>query len=185
MRRSSSTLSGDDLPQRRSIRLGAHDYRAGGAYFVTVCTLRRRRLFGRIAGGVLRPSAAGEIVAEEWERTAVLRSGVALDALVVMPDHVHGILVLEPGSLAEPSGRTLAGGSVGAIVAQFKAACARRINLARATPGAAVWQRGYYERIVRGPDALPRIRGYIIDNPHRWWLDHGPEATPRTPPTAP
>jgi REP element-mobilizing transposase RayT len=158
---------------RRSIRLKGFDYAQPGAYFVTVCAWRRNALFGRIAGGRARLNALGRIVAEEWVRTERVRPEVSVDAFVVMPDHVHGIIVITERNPRARDGRdqTRSGpgpGSLGAIVGQFKTAAARRINALRQTPGQPVWQRGFYERIVRDPAALDNIRRYIADNPIRW-----------------
>ena len=122
----------------------------------------------------MRLSPVGRIVAEEWTRTRVARPHVVTDAFVVMPDHVHGILILTdhdwgPGlrvARAGPSGP--ASGSVGAIVGQFKSVVTKRINALRRTPRGVVWQRGYYEHVIRHQAALERIRQYIADNPARW-----------------
>jgi putative transposase len=107
----------------------------------------------------------GRIVVEEWERTLAVRPNVDLDAFIVMPDHLHGIIVAtrrddeapmpDSGRLHSPT-RT-----IGAIVRGFKAAVVRRV-------GAPIWQRNYYEHTIRGDADLDRIRQYIIGNPGRW-----------------
>lgn len=79
---------------RRSIRLKNYDYANEGAYFVTVCAYQKQCVFGHIDGGEMNLSAFGEIVIAEWEQTAALRKNVELDAFVVMPNHVHGIIVI-------------------------------------------------------------------------------------------
>ena len=84
--------------QRRSTRLRNYDYSQPGAYFLTLCVWDRGSLFGEIVDGAMRPNAIGHIVAEEWVRTATIRSEIELDAWVVMPNHLHGILVIsDPG----------------------------------------------------------------------------------------
>ncbi|MDW8327944.1 MAG: transposase, partial [Anaerolineales bacterium] len=75
-------------------RLRNWDYSAGGYYFVTLCTWQRRCLFGEVVDGEVRLSPAGEIVADEWQKTPAIRSNVALDAWIIMPNHLHGILVI-------------------------------------------------------------------------------------------
>jgi putative transposase len=75
---------------RRSVRLRGFDYTASGAYFITICTKGRRCLFGRISEGHMQTNGWGEIVIEEWTRTASLRPTIELDAFVVMPNHFHG-----------------------------------------------------------------------------------------------
>jgi REP element-mobilizing transposase RayT len=91
--------------RKNSLRHPRVDYRSHGAYFVTINTYRRRHLFGQIVGGVMRCSPAGDIVWEEWRRTEALRADVVLDAFVVMPDHVHGIICIVPEGLEDVSPR--------------------------------------------------------------------------------
>jgi putative transposase len=170
---------------RRSIRLPGWDYTRTGAYFVTIVTYQRETLFGAIVDGEMVLSESGRIVAEEWERTAVVRPYVRLDEFVVMPNHIHGILVItdEHGrgtatrrGMAPPCpyvgkfGKPIAG-SLPTIVRAFKSAVAKRINERRGTPGVPVWQRNYYEHIVRNERELNAIRQYIRDNPGRWAED--------------
>ncbi|WP_416236597.1 transposase [Thermomicrobium sp. 4228-Ro] len=147
-------------------------------YFVTVCTVDREPLFGTVVGGAVQVNRFGEIVREEWFRTAQLRRNVLLleEEFVVMPNHVHGIVWLteDPPADASPSEQAvprLPAGSLGAVVGAFKAAAARRINRERGTPGAPVWQRNFWERIVRSDRELERIRQYIVENPLRWQED--------------
>ncbi len=116
----------------------------------------------------------GRIVQDEWDKSAQIRKEIELDAFVIMPNHVHGII-----AIAEPVGRAtgrspLVGPgkrSVGAFVGGFKAAVTQRINGARGTPGVSVWQRNYFEHVIRNEDSLHRIRQYITDNPMRWEFD--------------
>jgi REP element-mobilizing transposase RayT len=186
---------------RRSIRLPDHDYGQPGAYFITLCTHGRTYLFGDVVDGRMRLNAFGRIVAEEWHRTERIRDNVALDAFVVMPNHVHGVVVIT-GDADDSDGtggsnsnrrrdtarRAPTGairrfgkprpGSLPTIVGALKSAATRRINRWRGTPGEPVWQRNYYEHIVRGRRALQRIRQYIRQNPARWRRDRNhPERT--------
>jgi putative transposase len=169
---------------RRSIRLPSWDYRWPGTYFVTVCTHRRTPLFGDVVDGRMRVSAFGRVVVEEWYRTEQMRANVALDAFVVMPDHIHGIVIITEASTdarrvtarRDPtrSNRQFGHpqpGSLPTIVGAFKSAATKRINRMRGTPGAPVWQRNYWERIVRDEDEMNAIRQYITDNPARWHHD--------------
>ena len=172
---------------RHSIRLQGFDYTQPGGYFVTICTYERRNLFGRVVDGRMQLNRYGEIVREEWFRTAEIRPYVVLraDEFVVMPNHVHGIIWIVRDESEDPAGAigpiAPAGGNVrprgpaphslGAIVGQFKSVVSRRINLLRGTPGGPVWQRNYWERVVRSWHSLERIRRYIAENPVRWELD--------------
>jgi REP element-mobilizing transposase RayT len=88
---------------RRSIRLQGYDYSQPAAYFVTICTHGRVGLFGEVVDGIMRPNALGLMVEEEWRRSETLRAEVVLDAYVVMPDHLHGVVVLVPPD-ADPVG---------------------------------------------------------------------------------
>ena len=173
---------------RRSIRLKSYDYTSPGAYFVTVCAYRMQCLFATVEVGAVKLSEVGRIVEEEWLRTAKVRQGVELDTFVVMPNHVHGILLIEGWASTgttewathrvAPTRRSAGpvAGSVPAIVGQFKSAAARRINALRGTPWAHVWQRNYYEHVIRSEIELNRVREYIAGNPLLWSEDeYNPE----------
>ena len=158
---------------RRSIRLGGYDYSRDGGYFVTVCAENRECLFGSIADGAMSLNTFGDIVASEWLKTPVLQPNVILDEFVVMPDHFHGIVLITTcrGVLQyAPTNAVLRSPSqtAGAIVRGWKGAVAKKINEARCTPGAPVWQRNYYDHIIRNEQDLDAIRAYIVNNPARW-----------------
>jgi putative transposase len=126
----------------------------------------------------MRLAEAGQVVVEEWLKTADLRSSVKLDQFTVMPNHFHGILWIEgdKGGTArcaptiQQFGQAVSG-SLPAIIRAFKSAATNRINVLRNTPGAPVWQRNFFEHVVRNDESLNRIREYIIYNPQRWDLD--------------
>jgi REP element-mobilizing transposase RayT len=182
-----------DKHDRQSIRLPQWDYRRPGAYFVTVCAHERRCLFGEVVAGRMALNTYGRIVVEEWRRTEQIRDRVVLDAFVIMPNHVHGIIVITADGRASaddvttnrrrgsspmnPYGhpnRTFGGavaGSVSTIMRQFKSMVTKRINRLRDTPGEPVWQRNFYERIACNRRELDRIRTYIRRNPARWHRD--------------
>ena len=175
-----------DVHHRRSIRMRSYDYAAGGAYFITVCARERAPVFGEIADGAMRLNGAGRVVDECWRDTAIVRPYVTLDEFVVMPDHFHAIAFVGatrcvalpdatcPGAThrVESGGATHrvaptgpAAGSIGAIVGQFKSVTTKRINAMRGSPGMPVWQRNYWERIIRDDAELDALRAYIRDNP--------------------
>ncbi len=176
--------------RRHSIRLRGYDYSQAGAYFVTVCTQNRECLFGEIADGEMRLNDAGKIVRDEWLRTGDIRPNVELDAFAVMPNHFHGIIILHPdcrGTLqraptveraptmqrvptVEQFGKSTSN-TVPTIVRLFKSASTKRINELCHTPGVSVWQRNYYEHIIRNNESLYKIREYIVNNPMQWALD--------------
>ncbi|NCC26025.1 MAG: transposase [Deltaproteobacteria bacterium] len=162
---------------RRSIRLQGYDYSQAGAYFVTICTQNRECLFGEIENGEMRLNDAGRMVADEWLKTAEIRDEIELDEWVVMPNHFHGIVVVTAcrgtarrAPTMERFGQPIVG-SVPTIIRSFKSAVTKHINELRQTPGMKLWQRNYWEHIVRNEPELNRIREYIHNNPAQWEMD--------------
>lgn len=176
--------NGDHLHHRRTIRLPGYDYASQGAYFVTICTDDRAHLFGVIEDDEMHCNVLGEIAADCWREIPVHFPHAAIDAFVVMPNYVHGIVIINDNHpvgarhvvgvrhaspLQSPeTPRGTPRGSLGAIVGSYKSAVSRQINTLRGTPGVPVWQRNYYEHIVRDDDDYMRIVAYISDNPRRW-----------------
>ena len=171
----------DAARHRRSIRLPDYDYTAAGVYFVTICTYGRECLFGEVVEGEIRLNDFGVIVREEWERSAEMRAELSIDAYVVMPNHFHGIVFIDvgahgvrPGQMAERVGWAHGRAplrspkSLGSLIAGFKSAATKHINLLRNTPGDPVWQRNYYERVIRDDRELAAIREYLAANPTKW-----------------
>lgn len=169
---------------RHTVRLSAYDYRQAGAYFITLCAYQHELSFGEIVDDEMRLNVYGHMVADEWMETAIIRPGVFLDEFVVMPNHFHAIVFLPDHVDASNSvgahSRAPSGGesslsrtprSLGGLVAGFKSTVTKQINTLRASPGTPVWQRNYYEHIIRDEAALQRIRAYINDNPAAWEID--------------
>ncbi len=159
-----------------SARLPGWDYAAAGWYFVTICTRERRCCFGDVVKGEMHLSIVGHIVAEEWIKTKQVRSGVKLDQWVIMPNHLHGIVVLEgskPLRIVETPRRGVSTGwkanSLGAIIEQFKSSCTKRIWAAGRQDFS--WHPRFYDHIIRDERSLHDIREYIINNPLKWELD--------------
>ncbi len=180
--------------RRRSIRLTGYNYMAPGAYFVTLCTQGGKCTFGKVSPeGKVTLNSFGGIASEEWRRSMGLRAEVDLDAFVVMPNHIHGVVVIKH----DLSGNSVGGTgqspqqrpdypprgpvrrSLASFIVGYKGAVTRRINALRKTPRALVWQRNYYERVLRDGDELKRARFYIRENPARWADDdYNPAAGP-------
>ena len=185
---------------RRSIRLKDHDYTQVGAYFVTITTQGRLALFGEVVGGAVRLNDAGEMIREGWLAMPQRFPFVDMDAFVVMPDHVHGIVVVRggaaptPASDSHPVGRPGVGASLvgaqgssvnpviprahalGDVIGAYKSLTtltyAREVHTARWTPfHVRLWQRNFYERIIRDEHEMNEFRAYIRDNPSRWEPD--------------
>ncbi len=186
---------------RRSIRLKGYDYSQPGAYFITIVTQERTCLFGDVVDGQMRLNDTGEIVRQCWLDIPAHFPNTGLDEFVVMPNHVHGIIVIvgagsprpynapdaqtAPDAQSALDAQTTSGAwtgmgaetasirraTLGQIVAYFKYQSTKRINERRGTTGASVWQRNYYEHIIHDDAALQRIREYIANNPLQWELD--------------
>jgi REP element-mobilizing transposase RayT len=165
--------------KRRSIRLKAFDYSEAGAYFVTVSTHQRQCLLGEVIDGRVQLTAWGGIVAKCWHAIQEHFPEVEPDAFVVMPNHVHGILIIAPTAPvaagarhASPlRARGVQPKSLGAVIGSFKSSSPKDIRRLQADPEVGVWQRNYYEHVVRNEASLNRIREYIATNPARWELD--------------
>jgi REP element-mobilizing transposase RayT len=218
---------------RRSIRLNEYDYSQAGAYFVTIVTQQRACLFGEIVDGQMLLNAAGRIVQWEWQRLGQRFPNLQLGPFVVMPNHLHGIIVIcadgvgatrrgqngvgatRQGQNGYPSGMEISPdeasignggsplrdgkdispdeapvgnggspqrddndgspvpngpgpGSLGAVIGQLKSRVTKRIRSQPGMSGLSVWQRNYYEHIIRNADDYYRVQGYIVSNPVDW-----------------
>jgi putative transposase len=148
-----------DIHHRRSIRLKGYDYTLPGAYFVTIDAWQDEHLFGEVVDGDMQLNQFGRVVLHAWNDLPNHYPNVTLDAFCIMPNHIHGIIVLVDA-------RTRHG--LPEIVRALKSFSARRINHLRGTPGIPVWQRNFYEHILRNDDELAKARSYIINNPLKW-----------------
>ena len=161
-------------PSRRSIRLRHFDYRQAGYYFLTLCTDQRRNLFGYVFDDSVRLSALGELAAMQWLALPEHFAYASLDAFVVMPNHVHGIVQLLT-ELREVDRTERFGapcrGSIATLVRSYKAAVTRQARLHATDSRQVVWQRNYWERVIRDEAELLETRRYIENNPQQWMLD--------------
>lgn len=206
-----------DKHHRRSIRLQGYDYARAGAYFVTIVTQARACLFGEVVDGTMRLNHAGRMVETVWDELPLFYPGVDIDAFAIMPNHIHGIIVLvgaaprgrpgdgegtdrpwgnrtqsraETGQARGPAptdgcpdseqrwgpATTGRGLSLGDVVHRFKTMTTKRYVDGVKQSGwppfpTRLWQRNYYEHIIRDQPALDRIRCYIDDNPLQWAFD--------------
>jgi REP element-mobilizing transposase RayT len=190
-------------PSRRSLRLPDYDYSQPGAYFVTMVTYQREHLFGKITNSEMRLNDAGKIVWEIWQSLPKRYPHISLDEAVVMPNHFHGIVIIEENpvgtihelslrdelplrdELLEPVARIhefspqtkesyrLARRRmlIPLVIGYLKMNSAKRINILLNSSGVPIWQRNYYERIVRNDQAYNAIRQYIHSNPASWDAD--------------
>jgi REP element-mobilizing transposase RayT len=168
-----------DKHHRKSIRLRGYDYTQAGAYFITICVQNRECVLGDIVNGEVQLSEWGQVVQMEWDQLPQRFPNIDIDALAIMPNHVHGIVVIPgdrstarraPTATIEQFGQPVPG-SIPTVVRSFKSAITKRINELRGTPGVPFWQRNYWEHVVRDEIDLNRIRQYIENNPRRWHED--------------
>ncbi|MCF6267379.1 MAG: transposase [Desulfuromusa sp.] len=191
-----------DIHKRRSIRLSGYDYTSAGFYFITVCVQDRECLLGEIANGEMVLNAAGRMVERIWQELPDNYPGIGIDTYVVMPNHFHGIIVINddvgagpracPGLEPDPRACPDSHGSQGEghpqggaptevlslpdVVHRFKSLTTARyrqgVNHHNWPPFTGkLWQRNYYERIIRNEDELHNTRQYIRDNPMQWEID--------------
>ncbi|QEI41234.1 hypothetical protein BMF77_01818 [Dolichospermum sp. UHCC 0315A] len=188
-----------NIHHRRSIRLKGYDYTQQGAYFVTICTHQRNCLFGEIVDGEIKLNTNGEIARGSWLSIPRYFKNVELDEFVIMPNHLHGIIIIDS---SEVVGEALANQdfsqqqnlssqcfaptvytgetvkingtkpqSLAAITQNYKSVSTRQINRMNKAKGNVIWQRNYYEHIIRNEEALNNIREYIVNNPINWVKD--------------
>jgi len=170
-----------DRHHRRSIRLKGYDYSTTGAYFATICARNHECLFTRICrnvGAGLAPALSyeytfplsdlGEILKKNWQEIENDFSTVYLDAFIIMPNHIHGIIVNQRATARVAP-------TLGRIIGSFKSKCSvqylQHLQSNRLNDSGKIWQRNYYEHIIRNEEELNKIRKYIAENPTRWHND--------------
>jgi putative transposase len=179
-------------PNRRPLRLPTYDYSLPGAYFITVCTQNRLSWFGDVVDGAMFRNDVGFMVEKWWYELSNKFCQIELDAFVVMPNHVHGIIFITderrthrcaPTGIPTPVGADLCvrpksdlRPSLGKIVQWFKTMTTNRYIAGVKQTGwhpfpGKLWQRNYYEHVIRSEESLNSIREYITTNPLRWHLD--------------
>ena len=156
-----------ELPRRKSIRLAEWDYSNPSAYFITICTYQKKKVFDDRRFREIAENAWEFIPNHPHAEHAEMREWI------LMPNHLHGIIILvEREEYAGfDSLETARSGSISSIVGNYKSLVTRRINNVRRTPGERVWQRGYYDRIIRNEREFEAIRAYILANPENWYED--------------
>lgn len=167
-----------------SVRLKGWDYSWPGYYFITICTKNQIHFFGEVKNEKMYLSDIGRIIEDEWLKTGQIRKNVKLDKFVVMPNHIHGILVIgdenyrvealrRNASTASDKNNFMSGispkpNSLSEIIRSFKSVCTKKICKINPT---FAWQSRFYDHIIRNEKSLNNIRQYIIDNPKKWWRD--------------
>ena len=193
-------LLAENKNNRRSIRLKEYDYSQIGAYFVTICSSRKRIIFGDIKNGIMGLSEAGIIAYECWNDLPNHFPNIELDEISIMPNHIHFIVIIDKDirrgaacsaqndakfragaalhyaqtdvkSQEGAASRAPTGGSLSAIVGSYKSAVTNKINKMYERSGISIWQRNYYEHIIRNGKELNATRKYIQLNPANWEQD--------------
>jgi len=177
-----------------SNRLKEYDYTSPWWYFITICVKNHKQVLSNVENNKMSLSYIGKTIELEWLRTKELRSYVELDEYVIMPNHFHGIIIINsieatgsvvlnnnpirnsivenrstPKMTQRVISTTLQPNSLGSIIGQFKSACTKRIRQKENHNFA--WQANYYDHIIRNQKDLDRIREYIQNNPLKWELD--------------
>ena len=170
--------------RRNSLRHPHFDYTGAGAYFVTICTAQRACLFGEVAGGIMRLNPLGQIAHNTWPALISKHNHAALDAFVIMPNHIHVLLWLRPSdasamhtSTQERAFGVRVAGSLSVLIGGYKSSVTQQAEAGQLL-SATLWQRNFYDNIVRDDEALARIREYIRTNPDRWLDDKLHPAAP-------
>jgi len=171
---------------RKSIRLSGYDYSQAGAYFVTIVAYQRECLFGEIIDGEMNLNDFGKIADECWRSIPDHFPFVELGAHIIMPNHMHGVIVIHDmgrgAALLRPYDNphkiNVKPGSLGAIVRSYKSAVSYRINKEHNATG--IWQRNYYEHIVGNDHEMDNIWRYIESNAARWDEDDENSSTTHT-----
>ncbi len=174
------------IHHRRSIRLKGYDYSREGAYFITICTQNREFLFGEIVDGNMVLNDAGQMIETVWAEMPNYYKGIDIDIFQIMPNHFHGIIMIvgaTPRGCPDRTGQAQGPAPTNARALSLPDAVHRfkTLTTKRYTDGVKqnnwppfnkkLWQRNYYEHIIRDDESLNRIREYIINNPLKWDMD--------------
>ena len=156
-----------DMHHRHTIRLDGYDYSSEGLYFVTICTSDKKCLFGKIVDDEMQMNDVGRMVERCWYQIPQHYPNVRLREFIIMPNHLHGILQIVGAEYFPPVCNTQGitrQGKLGSIIKGFK------IGVTKQT-GCSIWQRNYYEHIIRNARSYEQIAHYIVTNPMRWTSD--------------
>jgi len=185
-----------EIHHRHSIRLPNFDYSRPGYYFVTLCAYHRECIFGDVEKNKIVLNDMGTLIKKNWHDLPVHFPGIGLDQMVVMPNHLHGIIIIldhRRGGVDPPLGIILPhddattagaiirgaitaplhkGKTLGQMIAWFKYESTKEINRnMTGNPEMKIWQRNFFDRIIRDDEELNRIRNYIVMNPETWEQD--------------
>jgi putative transposase len=167
-------------PRRKRLRLPTRDYSQAGSYFMTICTHEKKCVLGSVGSARVQLSRIGEIVRATWNALPERFPRVVLDELVIMPNHLHAILTLVAAGFAHsgsvnmnkmPAARPTAHFSLSDVIGAFKSLSTIHVNRLMNSKGSPLWQRSYFEHVIRNGEDLKNTQRYILENPLRWSLD--------------
>ncbi len=174
------------MERRNSLRLRSYDYSNSGAYFITICSYKREEIFGEIENGLMHINDFGKIVQDCWHQIPENYENIKLDDFVIMPNHIHGIIWIVGAIQESPEDNTTQDNGVilelplrierrkmliSKIIGRFKMNSSKLINNIRNSKGSHVWQRSYYDHIIRDEGDLNNTKRYIQNNPINWDKD--------------
>lgn len=154
------------LPERKKIRLANYDYSSIGAYFITLCTKNKEKNLSRINVGdglpVPKNTTYGNVIEKYIDEIKIKYPDVSVDKYVIMPNHIHMIIVISKSGTGNPSP------TISNIMGWFKYQTTKEINNMHSTPSRNFWQRSYFDHIIRGRQDYEEQWRYIDENPIRW-----------------
>jgi len=149
---------------RKPIRIDRHDYTSEGIYFITICTEGRQYLLAEKIEDQIRFTPIGKLAKESWEKIALPYEGISLSDFVIMPNHIHGIIIFNQ---AQTEGKIA---SLFDIIRNYKSYTTHEYYKDKVRSTGNLWQRGYFERVVRYAE-MDKVREYIFKNPADWEYD--------------
>ena len=161
------------MRKRKPNRLKYFDYSQAGWYFVTICTKDHKHMFGEICNERMNFNNIGKIADECWQKIEKLHQRIKLDEYAIMPNHIHGIVIINnvgDANFASPTDRTKM--ELCKLIQQFKRAVTIQVKIELSEINFK-WQRSFYERIIRNETELYNIRKYIKQNPFKWGIEKG------------
>ncbi len=161
------------MGKRKQSQLRVHDHSSPDAYFVTMCTHKKIHLFGSVCNSTAYLHGPGKILQDQSLRKQHIRNDIRIDSFVIMPNHAHIILFIEPVGATRrvaPTSKssTLQPNSLSALIGQIKSNSTKGIRQLPGLQNLTIWQRNYFDHIIRNENSLNHHRQYMLDNPHRW-----------------
>ncbi|MFH0771292.1 MAG: transposase [Candidatus Omnitrophota bacterium] len=159
----------NNYPKRKKVRLTEYDYSTSGFYYVTICAHNHEEIFGKIETNSVTLNVYGEIAKNSWLNLPNHHKNIQLDAFVVMPNHIHGIIVIECLVGNGPARSVNENNNLSVVIGSYKSAVTKQIN--QINNVTFKWQKSFYDHVIRNDKSLNSIREYIVSNPLTWGDD--------------